>query len=315
MRDAAQLAVRRFTYWFGALSERDLTLHSPRSRRMAQDSMTIEAQVVADVARHWWGDAIRLEAASDLALRDGLVSYLSGFVLEEIYGRRFGIAGRSADRTLLFSGQVTWSFPGLAISRELVIGDTPSARMERTLLTLERLLGHTAMERALHVVAQQWRGNVLSREALIEAIGVVAGRDLSWFLSAIDDRIDYAVQTIGPRSITVARLGDGIFPGTSQQVIGPYDAGRAIEIEVRFADGQRVVERWDGRDRTRTYEYEAAADIVAATVDPRRVLVVDANRLNNTSRLDLRRPVNVTQWMARWSAWLQNTLLTAAVVL
>src|SRR5439155_1017247 len=150
----------------------------------------------------------------------------------------------------------------------------------------------------------------------------VTGLDLSWFFHQVFDAstvFDYGVDRIVSRreaggpvrtTIVVRRFGEAEFTGSSAPRIEPFESGRGIELLVRFADGSTRVDRWDGRDRWKAFEYESAGSVRSAEVDPRHVLLLDVNRTNNSITVDPQALQAATKWAARWSLWLQDALLT-----
>jgi hypothetical protein len=132
---------------------------------------------------------------------------------------------------------------------------------------------------------------------------------------------DYAVAAVSSApspggdfetTVTVARLGDGLFTGTSAPRVGPFESGRGLAFAVQFADGERIVDRWDGRDATRTFVYRSRAAAVSATIDPERTLMLDVNRTNNSRTLAPQSGTAATRWAGRWMVWLEHALLTYA---
>jgi hypothetical protein len=303
--DASLASLARYARWFGLPENGDVTVASASidSESLDLGSTTrIEQRVVAQIAPLWWNQLAN-ETEVDRSFRRGFIAYVSGFVLEDLYNKRHGVRGRTAEHVRLFGGALGWSFPRLALGRRSVIGDGPAARSERVLLALEGLVGLTAMERALHVIARDRHDATMSQSGLIDAVGAISGRDLSWFIEQIrDDRhVDYAIREVTPQALAVERSAGAVFP--------------AVEIELRFADGRQLIERWDGRSQTASFEYESPAPMVAAHIDPNGAVALDRDRLNNRARLQGMSPVAVTPWVVRWVGWMQNALMTYALVL
>ena len=92
--------------------------------------------------------------------------------------------------------------------------------------------------------------------------------------------------------VTVRRLGELILP---------------VEVLIEFADGETVIERWDGRDRSTTRSWQRPAEVVAVIVDPDEKLVLDTDRTNNSwlSRADHR---GAKKLVLRWLFWIQSLL-------
>lgn len=316
--DAAVVAaVKRFLPWFGPRGGGPITTEVRLETAVeTQPTFALESRVVAAVARWWWRDTLHPEAG-DLA--HGLAAYLSGIVVEDLVDVEHRARARGIEAAPLFGGALRWSFRGLRFSRAVPLGPGPAVeRVELALLTLERHLGWTMMERGLAAAARRLLGTEARAVDVVEALGDASGRDLSWFSHEVfsaGQQFDYAVESLSDERVTVVRHGGGVFSGTSRRPLGHFDAGDAMILEVRFADGQRLRERWDGRDRERVFEYAAPAPIVAAVVDPDHVLVLDRHRRNNVMRGPAESRVPLVRWMARWTAWLQSALLTAGAVL
>ena len=98
-------------------------------------------------------------------------------------------------------------------------------------------------------------------------------------------------------TVVARRLGEGVFP---------------VDVLVTFESGEKVRERWDGRDRWRMFTYERGVKAVSAQVDPDRVLLLDVNYVNNSRTLEPRGHEAAAKWMLKWMVWLQDLLLTAA---
>jgi hypothetical protein len=83
-----------------------------------------------------------------------------------------------------------------------------------------------------------------------------------------------------------------------------------VTVAIVFANGERVVDAWDGRDRQKTFVYRSAVQAEAAIVDPDRVLLIDINRTNNSRMAVSDGGVAATRWAARWLLWLEHALLS-----
>jgi hypothetical protein len=68
----------------------------------------------------------------------------------------------------------------------------------------------------------------------------------------------------------VHRKGDFVFP---------------VTLEVRFSDGSKTREQWDGVDRWIRYTYIKNAKVVSAEIDPDHQILLDKNFFNNSYRV------------------------------
>ena len=194
--------------------------------------------------------------------------------------------------------------------------------------TLERHLGWDQVREILSVFYERWQFRHPRPEDFFAVANEVSGRDLSWYFDQVHggtQTFDYAVQQVSSRglrdrgfidgdrepafrdpiddrgltrtTVTVRRLGDGIFP---------------VDVLVVFDDGETVRERWDGREPWRVFTYERAARAVRVEVDPDRVLLLDVDYANNSWTAAPRAGAAATKWMLRWMVWLQDLMLTYA---
>jgi hypothetical protein len=177
--------------------------------------------------------------------------------------------------------------------------------------TLERWLGWPALQRILQIYFDRWKFRHPKPDDFFQIAREVSPTDLTPFLDQVyrgSSVFDYGVQRLASEpagegryqtDVVVRRYGDGMFP---------------VDVLVTFGDGQRVRERWDGRDRWKLYTYERAARAVSAQVDPDRVLQLDVNYTNNSRSLAPKTDRAATKWALKWMVWLQDLLLTWAFV-
>jgi hypothetical protein len=89
--------------------------------------------------------------------------------------------------------------------------------------------------------------------------------------------------------VKVRRLGEFVFP---------------VELEVVFADGERIRETWDGKDLWKKYEYVRPARLASATVDPEGKIPLDVDMTNNSRTVEARMS-GVAKLSARILFWSQ----------
>jgi hypothetical protein len=98
--------------------------------------------------------------------------------------------------------------------------------------------------------------------------------------------------------IKVRRLGDFIFP---------------VELELVFTDDDTIREQWDGKDLWKEYEYIKPQQLISATVDPDRKIILDVNITNN-SKMRQERKLGPRKIGARLLFWMQNILELPALL-
>jgi len=194
--------------------------------------------------------------------------------------------------------------------------------------TLERHLGWSTLQKIMSTFFQRWKFRHPKPQDFFAVVNEVSGRDMTWFFDQVyrsSNVFDYEVAELrttpvaatgffdnGARpvykadnskpgrfrtNVVVRRLGEGIFP---------------VDVVVTFKNGEKVRERWDGRDRWKLYTYERATEALSAQVDPERVLLLDVNYANNSRTLEPVGEAAATKWTLKWMVWLQDLLLNAA---
>jgi hypothetical protein len=197
-----------------------------------------------------------------------------------------------------------------------------AAKTVLTLYTIERWVSRPVFDGVLAEFARSSRGERPTINDFAHVSSSVSGQDLSWLFvqtlagSAIFDyAIDGLTSVRRPEggfdtTVVVSRAGDGIFSGSTAPRIGAFESGSGVAILITFEDGERAIERWDGRDVRKTLGYRGPSRAVSAIVDPDHTLVLDVNRTNNSKALNPRTGTSATRSAARWLMWLENVLLT-----
>ena len=57
-----------------------------------------------------------------------------------------------------------------------------------------------------------------------------------------------------------------------------------VEVEIKFDNGEKVREHWDGQSRWTRYSYQKKAKVVSAEIDPDHTVQIDRNNFNNSLR-------------------------------
>ncbi|MGQ0736177.1 MAG: hypothetical protein ACT4QD_21310 [Acidobacteriota bacterium] len=332
--------LQRLGAWFGPLPFHQLVI-ADRASNVSESSRadavvvdlpwrsplrggTLEATLVHAMARRFWG--VREAAADDAGLREGLALYSAARVLDDQFPNAHAVERQ------LFGGLVPYVIRSVPVAgaegqmlRYRVAPDV--LRTARALFTLERLLGWGAVQQALSAFAGQRPAEAGEVDRLRVALEAASGRGLAWFFDeafrsakVFDygiDRLDSAPAEGNPEKyhtvVTVRRHGDAVFSGTNRLPSGTFRPSGPLEVLVVFADDHEMRERWDGRAESVEFAYESTAPATDALVDPDGILLLDANRGNNRKTL---RPVGraSTTWALRWSAWLQDVLLSYAAL-
>jgi hypothetical protein len=170
-------------------------------------------------------------------------------------------------------------------------GGVTYGKTATVLTTLEALIGEDAMRRSLHEYFMRYRFKHPNGPEFLQTIKDVTGRqDLDdYFSQAVTGTriLDYEVTSVDSEpakwwdppsgrdecskgcqdTVTLHRKGDFILP---------------VTLEVKFSDGTKKREHWDGQDRWTRFTYLTNAKIISAEVDPDHQIWLDKDFFNNS---------------------------------
>jgi Peptidase family M1 domain len=201
--------------------------------------------------------------------------------------------------------------------------------------TLERHLGWPVLQRIMATYFERWKFRHPQPADFFAVVNEVSGRDMSWFFDQAyrgSNVFDYGVQGFSSTRVrlkpdtTYARSEGGADDTTVRlKPDTTYDGYRTtvvvrrfgeaifpVDVVTTFKDGERVSERWDGRERRAIYTYDRPAEGLKVEVDPERVLLLDVNYTNNSATLEPRAAEASLKWSLKWLVWLQDLMLTYA---
>ncbi|WP_082542648.1 M1 family metallopeptidase [Rhodanobacter sp. Root561] len=196
------------------------------------------------------------------------------------------------------------------------------SRTAATMRTLENLLGHEVMGKAMKLYYERWKFRHPDAADLRDALAEGSGQPElvhAIFASQVygTDKVDASVISIDneeqvPRTGTVIRDGKRVTltaKGVDKQIDdaraawdkahkdarhgGPYPwlstitvrrTGAAVPrtVLVKFADDSSETVKWDDASRWKRISFTKPVKAVSATVDPDRKIVLDANSLNDS---------------------------------
>jgi hypothetical protein len=309
-------------------------------------SMAPELATARAVARRYFADVVDKRELPDWFV-DGLVEYLARRIVVPLFELTNLPPGYAMFEARYFGGfvprfvrlrrppetdgpalsayrarpRVDANAPASADSRVSLTGKTMSI-----LNTLERWLSPPVFTGAVAEFVRSSRGSQPMLADFARVVSDASGYDLSWlFDQTLEGQavFDYSVADLASvraasgkfeTTVVVARLGDGLFTGTSTPRVGSFESGRGMALLVNFADGAQAIDRWDGRDARKTFAYRSDAPAVSATIDPEHVLVLDLNLTNNGRTLAPQGGRAAIFWAARWMFWFEHALLTYAAL-
>jgi Peptidase family M1 domain len=348
--EATRAALKYYGEWFGAYPYGHITIVDPAFQSGAggmeyptlftagtrwfapEHSDDPEDVVIHEAGHQFFYGIVGSNEFEDAWMDEGLNTFGEGRALMAWYSpmylqqRYFGNFIPYVFKDIRLDREIYWNrFTGYRRNPKIDPQSTPSYRYypglgtqttyNKTALwlnTLERSLGWPVVQRILSTYFARWQFKHPKPDDFFAIANEAAGRDLSPFFDQVyrsSNVFDYGIQELRSdregdnyrTTVVVRRYGEAIFP---------------IDVRVTFADGQHVVEHWDGRDRWHMYTYVRPERAVTAEADPERVLLLDVNVTNNARALGARGELGTkaaTKWSLKWMIWLQDCLLSWSV--
>jgi len=163
------------------------------------------------------------------------------------------------------------------------------------LLTLEGIIGEDTMAKAMHTYFMKYRFTHPTKEDFLKTIEEVAGKDLRWYFNQAvygSQVMDYQVLNINSFPVDWYETKDkkkDAKPGKDDTIYQSYvslhrkdDFAMPVDVEIKFDNGEKVREHWDGQNRWIRFAYLKKAKVVSAEIDPDHTVQIDRNNFNNS---------------------------------
>ena len=162
------------------------------------------------------------------------------------------------------------------------------------LLTLEGIIGEDTMAKAMHVYFMKYRFTHPTKEDFLKTIEEVSGKNLRWYFDQAvygSQVLDYEVMRVDSFPVNWYEKKEQGF-GNKEDKNTVYrstvwlhrkeDFIMPVEVEIRFSNGEKVREHWDGKSRWTKFSYEKKAKVESAEIDPDHKIQIDRNDFNNS---------------------------------
>ncbi len=263
----------------------------------------VESVTIHELCHQWFYGLLASNEHESPVLDEGLASYAEGRLLREAYGAGSAVAWpgllismdalrRAHAAEHVHDDVVTQAAPDFADFSS--IGALVYSKAAVTLDTIAQTHGEAALDRALARYAREHRFSHPRFDALVRAIELEVGPEAALQLRlALDDRgwVNYVAEV--PRCTAAPEpapppLDPGAGPGELRTICRALVRRHGtlrfpVEIELRFADGSRTRERWDGDGPWLAIERAGPPRLVAVRVDPDGRVPLDAQRLDDAA--------------------------------
>jgi hypothetical protein len=342
-------SLEHFESWYGPYPYKTITLVDPESAEaggmeyptfitgdtswfMPEGLKLPELVIEHEFGHQYWYGMVATNEFEDAWMDEGINSYSEVKVLDSILGKRTSIlnlAGATVGEREMQRGsyasvadldpiaQKAYDYYNNSSYAGITYGKTASV-----LLTLEGIIGEDVMAKAMRTYFMRYRFTHPTKEDFLKTIEEVSGQNLRWYFDQAiygSQVMDYKVlkaesfpvnwyeekksasqkdkNTVYRSYVWLQRKGDFVMP---------------VEVEIKFDNGEKVREHWDGASRWTKFTYEKKAKIESADIDPDHKIQIDRNDFNNSYRAEAYgRParkltnywVFMTQWLGQALAW------------
>ena len=182
--------------------------------------------------------------------------------------------------------------------------------------TLEGIVGIETMNKIMKTYYKRWSFKHPCATDFIAVVNEVVaadhgdkfGANMQWYFDQVlyDTKIcDYSVAAISNTKIV---RPSGVYDMKNEKVYndGKVDEDKADDnetevnysctvivnrlgelvvpqkVKITFADGEEVLEEWNGKARSYEFEYVRAEKIIKAEIDPDNIILMDINMINNS---------------------------------
>jgi len=263
-----------------------------------------ELVVEHEFGHQYWYGMVATNEFEDAWMDEGINSYTEVKVLDSILGKNtsiLNIAGvtlseREAQRLGYLSAadldamaQKAYEYYSFNSYGGVTYGKTASA-----LLTLEGIVGEDTMAKVMRAYFMKYRFTHPTKEDFLKTIEEVSGRDLRWYFSQAvygTQVMDYEVLKIDSFPVhwyepnkdnaKETAKGDTVFQ-SYVSLHRKQDFVMPLEVEIKFDNGEKIREHWDGQSRWTRFSYQKRARVVSAEIDPDHTVQLDSNNFNNS---------------------------------
>jgi hypothetical protein len=292
-----------------------------------------ELVVEHEFGHQYWYGMVATNEFEDAWMDEGINSYTEVKVLDSILGKPTSILNL-AGATMGERGEQRMSYIGVAdldpIAQKAYdyysgnsYGGITYGKTASVLLTLEGIIGEDAMAKAMRTYFMKYRFTHPTKEDFLKTIEEVSGKNLRWYFDQAiygSQVLDYKVSRIESFPVNWFEEKKGAFHNEDKNTVyrsyvwlqRKEDFILPVEVEIKFDNGEKVREHWDGVGRWTKFTYEKKARVESAEIDPDQKIQLDRNDFNNSYSAEAHvKPgwklgnywVFMTQWAGQALAW------------
>lgn len=313
-----QETMKHFEQWYGPYPYKTLTVVDPEpgSESFGMEYPTFitggsawfipngflspEQVVEHEFGHQYWYGMVATNEFEDAWMDEGINQYTEAKIMDSIYGRPtsfinlWGITAGEDETDRLFYAAAADLDPmtrnGWQFANSNSYGSVTYGKTAVVLLTLEGIIGEDTMRRAMHTYFMRYRFTHPTKEDFLKTVEEVAGKDLRWYFNQAvygTPILDFHVLKVSSVPVEwykedlkekkgVTEYVDNVWIQRKQDFVLPVD------VEIKFDNGEKVREHWDGQDRWARYEYRKKAKVESVEIDPDHMIFIDRNQFDNS---------------------------------
>jgi len=217
-------------------------------------------------------------------------------------------------------------------------GNNSYSKSGMMLLTLHNYLGDELMKTVMRTYFDRFKFKHPTTKDFINTVNDITGENYDWFFDQIiydSPTLDYKLYRITTDPINIADKGffdsdsGMVFIGNEElddakreafkdstfqrsfkskvMITREGDMTFPVEVLVKFSDDTEIIEKWDGKERYKVFEYNQPSRVISAEIDPERKIMLDINPLNNGLRVKSDNTA-VHKYGSFWFYMMQNIL-------
>jgi hypothetical protein len=292
-----------------------------------------EIVVEHEFGHQYWYGMVATNEFEDAWMDEGINSYSEVKVLDSILGKNTSIinmvgatfgereqqrVGYATVADLDPMAQKAYDYATLNSYFGITYGKTASV-----LLTLEGIIGEGTMDKVMRAYFMKYRFTHPTKEDFLKTIEEVSGKDLRWYFNEAvygSQVMDYKVLRIDSFPVHWYEEKKSMFQKEDKNTVyrsfvwlqRKDDFVMPVEVEIKFDNGEKIREHWDGASRWTKFSYEKKAKVESAEIDPDHKILIDRNDFNNSYTAEphgkaARKLGNywlfMTQWLGQALAW------------
>jgi hypothetical protein len=292
-----------------------------------------ELVIEHEFGHQYWYGMVATNEFEDAWMDEGINSYSEVKVLDSILGKNTSILNMAGatlgEREMQRLGYISaadvdpiaqnaYAYYNNDSYSGITYGKTASV-----LLTLEGIIGEDTMAKAMRTYFMKYRFTHPTKEDFLKTIKEVSGRDLRWYFNQAiygSPVMDYKVLRIESFPVNWYEEKKSAFQKEDKNTVyrsfvwlqRKEDFVMPVDVEVKFENGEKVREHWDGVSRWTRFTYEKKTKVESAEIDPDHTIQIDRNDFNNSYTAEAngkpaRKVTNywvfLTQWLGQALAW------------